>query len=165
MIALYSVLYLVLCLVLQVLVFNHLHLFGGVVFIYLIPLLKMPVGTNRSLQILAGFLSGLCLDIFSNTLGLHALVCTTVMWLRLPILHMFVIADEVKNTVPSVDRLGLPVFVRYILTIISTHSVLLYVIESLSLFNLVPLLVKIIVTIALTIAFTLAIELATSSKK
>lgn len=163
--ALYSFLWILLCLVLQVLVFNHLHLFGGIVLIYLIALIKMPVNINRSVQILIGFLCGLLIDIFSNTIGMHALACTTIMWMRLPLLHMYINAEDFKTGVPNSDRLSISVFIRYALTIVSVHTVLLYLIESFTLFNIVPLLLKIVITVALTFVFLMALELASVTKK
>lgn len=165
MVAVYSFLWILLCALLQVLVFNHISLMGGVVLIYLIALIKMPVQINRSLQILMGFACGLLVDIFSNSIGLHALTCTTIMWMRLPLLHMYVIADEIKTGVPSMDKLSTPLFVRYVITVIAVHTVLLYLIESFTLFNILPLLLKIVVTAVLTFLFTMAFEMAVTSKK
>lgn len=165
MVALYSFLWFLLCVLLQVLVFNHLHLMGGIVLIYMVALLRMPVQINRSLQILIGFVCGLLVDIFSNTLGMHAFTCTMIMWMRLPLLHMFIIAEEIKTGSPNMEKLSTPVFVRYALTVISIHTVLLYLIESFTLFNFLPLLLKIVITVVLSFLFVMAIEMATTTKK
>lgn len=159
--ALYSFIWIFVCALLQVLVFNHLNLFGGVVLLYLFPMIKMPVEINRELQILFGFICGLIVDIFSNTPGMHALTCTTIMWLRLPILHLFVVAEEFKAGVPSMLKLSTPVFTRFALMIVSIHCVILYLVESFTLFNFLPLLLKIVISILLTSAFVFAMELAT----
>lgn len=160
MAALYSGLWILLCIVLQVLVFNRLHLFGGIVLLYLIALIKMPFQVNRTLQIVIGFLCGLLIDIFSNTLGMHALVCTTLMWLRMPLLHMFILAEEVRTGTTSIEKLGFSIFIRYVLTLIAIHTILLYLIESFTLFNYDVLLIKILATFSLTFLFALAIEMA-----
>lgn len=165
MVAVYSFLWILLCALLQVLVFNHISLMGGVVLIYLIALIKMPVQINRSLQILMGFMCGLLIDIFSNSIGLHALTCTTIMWMRMPILHMYVIADEFSTGVPSMDKLSTPMYIRYAITIIAVHTIMLYMVESLSLFNILPLIIKIVATAVLTFLFAIAFEMATSTKK
>lgn len=156
---LYSTLWLILCILLQVLVFNHLHVCGGVVLIYLIGLIKFPFETNRSLQILIGFICGLIIDIFSNTLGMHALTCVMIMWLRLPLLHMFILADETKTGIASFSRIGTTTYIRFLLTIVLVHSIILYFVESFTLFNLLPMLLKVLFTSLLTIAFAVSIEL------
>ena len=165
MAAFYSVLWILFCILLQVLVFNHLHLYGGVVLIYLLALIKIPVQLNRSLQILLGFVCGLLVDIFSNTLGMHAFTCTFIMWMRLPLLHMYIIAEEIKTGVPNMERLSTPVFVRYVLTMIIIHTVILYSVESFTLFNILPLLMKIGISGVLTFMFTMALEMSVSHKK
>ena len=43
--------WLLLAVVLQVLLFNHLSFFGGVALVYIIALMKAPVEINRVLQI------------------------------------------------------------------------------------------------------------------
>lgn len=164
MVVLYSLLWTLLCLLLQVTVFNQLHLFGGIALIYLLPLIKMPVQMNRPLQILLGFICGLTIDIFSNTPGMNALVCTLIMWLRLPILHMFIIADELKTGVPGALKIGLSPYLRYAFSIVTIYTIVLYLIESFTLFNIVPLILHILITTILTMAFAFALEVATLSK-
>lgn len=159
-----NILWLVLSIVLQVLVFNSLHLFGGIVLVYLLALIKMPVDTNRSLQILAGFLCGLVVDIFSNTLGMHALTAVTMMWMRLPLLHLYINADDVKTGPLSGERLGMQVFIRYAITVIIVHCILLYGIESFSLFNFSSLLLRVVSSILMTSVTAIALEFATLKK-
>jgi len=160
MIAFYSFLWVVLCALLQVLVFNHLHLLGGVVLIYLLALIRIPVQINRSLQILMGFVCGLLVDIFSNTPGMHALTCTMIMWVRLPLLHMFIIKEDIKTGSPTLAKLTPPIFIRYATSVIVFHTIVLYLVESFTLFNFIPLILKILITSLLTYIFVIAFEYA-----
>ena len=147
----------------QVLVFNRLHLFGGIVLVYLIPLMKMPVNMNRSLQILIGFVCGLLIDIFSNTLGMHALACTTLMLLRDSFLYMFVAHEDFKTGVPCSSKLGPVVYGRFALLCVVCFSIMLYAIEAFTLFNLVPLVMNIVITSLLTLLFVWVVEVALSN--
>ena len=158
MVAVYSFIWLMVCVLLQVLVFNHLHLWGGIVLIYMLPLIKMPVQLARSLQIFLGFACGLIVDIFSNSPGMHALTCTLTMWMRLPLLHMFVISDDIKSGALGKNLKGMPLYARFTTLIVALHVIVLYLIELFSLFNLVPLLIRMIVTMSLTVLFTLVVE-------
>ena len=162
--SLYSILWLILSVVLQTLLFNHLQLFGGVIMVYLIVLIKMPVETNRNLQILAGFLCGLVVDIFSNTLGMHALTAVTVMWLRMPILHLYINSEDVKAGIPGNLLMGMQSYIRYALTILAIHCILLYFIESFTLFHIVATIVKALISLLLTFLAVLTLELATLKK-
>jgi len=151
-------LWFIFCLISQVLVFNHLSVFGGFVLVYLYLLIKLPVEMTRPLQILLGFLLGFLIDIFSNTPGMHALACTTIMWLRMPILHLYVVADDFKNGNPGRKTIGQSLYVRYCVTIVVCHAVLLYMIEAFTCFNFFHMLVKIVVSSILTSVAFLAIE-------
>lgn len=161
---LYNILWILLALLLQVALFNHLSIYGGVMLVYLIALIKMPVEINRNLQILAGFAVGLCIDIFCNTIGMHALTATTIMWLRLPILHLYVNAEDVKEGIPSFSLLGVSEFLRFALTIITFHCLLLYIIESFTLFNFIVLLIKILLSVLMTFVGSVVLEFATIKK-
>lgn len=161
---LYNILWLLLALLLQVLLFNHLYLFGGVALVYMIALIKMPVEINRNLQILAGFLTGLIVDICCNTMGMHALASTTVMWLRMPVFHLYVNAEDFKSGVPGVNRLGMQEYIHYALTLLAMHSILLYCIESFTLFNIMVLLIKIVISTLMTFGAAMAFEFATLKK-
>ena len=58
---------------LQVLIFNHIEYWGYVnPMIYIVFLLVAPYRENQVPNLLAAFAIGLCIDIFSNTGGLHA---------------------------------------------------------------------------------------------
>lgn len=157
-------LWLLVSVALQVLLFNHLSLYGGIVMIYVVALLKLPVEVNRVFQIIIGFLVGFLIDIFSNTPGMHALAATTVMFFREPILHLFNNDPEFKNGTICFTRVGISTFIRYAINVIALHAILLYLIESFSLFNLGVLLTKILVSLFLTFVVSISFEFATMKK-
>lgn len=161
---LYNILWIVLALLLQVLLFNHLYLYGGIALVYMIALIKMPVEINRNLQILFGFLVGLTIDICCNTPGMHALAATTTLWLRIPVLHLYVNAEDVKDGILGVNQLGMSVYIRYILTLLALHCILLYVIEAFTLFNFLVMLLKIVISVLMSFTVAIALEFATLKK-
>lgn len=142
----------------QVLVFNRLSIWGGVALLYVYVLAKLPVEMNRSLQVIVGFLTGLFVDIFCNTPGMHALTAATTMWLRQPILRIYVDSEDFKAGVPGIFRPGFSVFSKYLFTVLLFHTVLLYVVEAFSLFQPGVLLSKIFVSLILTFAVSLSLE-------
>lgn len=157
---LFSILWLVAGVLLQVLLFNRLHVEGGIVLFYVYLLLKVPVEVARPVQILMGFLTGLTIDVFCNTPGMHALAATTTMWLREPILRSFVDTEDFKAGAPGLSALGLMVFLRYIAVLVVLHAVVLYLAEAFSLLHWPTLLLKISISILLTLLASLAVELA-----
>lgn len=65
---------LVLC---QVIVFNHICLFGvAVPLVFIYSLVRLPLNLNVNWVMTLGFLLGLTVDVFSNTQGVNALSCT-----------------------------------------------------------------------------------------
>ena len=72
----------------QAVIFNNLILFNvaiPLVFIYLIIRLPMTVSVNAALTI--GFITGLSVDIFSDTVGVNAMACTLLAFVRRPVLR------------------------------------------------------------------------------
>lgn len=161
---LYSIFWILVSVIMQTMLFNHLQLFGGVIMVYMIALIKMPVEVNRNIQILVGFLCGLIIDVFSNTLGMHTMTAVTVMWLRMPLLHLFVSSEDTKSGIPSASLMGMQSYLRYALTILAVHSVLLYFIESFTLFNIIATVLKAFISLLLTFIAIVTLEFATLEK-
>src|SRR5690606_17421519 len=75
--------------------------------IYVLFVLLLPVKINRSLLLLLGFLTGLIMDIFLNTIGMHAGATTFMAFLRPFILPLFTSAEDKENNItPNLRNLG-----------------------------------------------------------
>lgn len=157
-------LWLLVAMVCQVLIFNHLSFYGGIVLIYAVALIKMPVEVNRVAQIFLGFLTGFLVDVFSNTPGMHSLAATTLMFMREPVLRLFVNDPEYKAGTVSVSRVGISPFFRFALTMVLFQSTMLYLIEAFSLFNPMILVIKILISTTLTLVTAMAAEVVTVKK-
>lgn len=154
----YITLWFIACFVAQVLIFNHLAIAGGVVLFYIYILIKMPVELSRPLQIFLGFLLGLLVDLFCNTPGMNALTCATIMWVRIPILHLYVLADDFKAGSPNRKAIGQSLYIRYCITIVVCHAILLYFVEAFTCFNFFHMLIKIVISVLLTSLAFIALE-------
>ncbi len=76
-------LYFVLYLLAQVMLFRQLVLFNtAFCFMYVAFILLLPIETNPMLLMVAGFFLGFAIDIFYDSLGLHALSLVLVAYLR-----------------------------------------------------------------------------------
>lgn len=153
---------LVMAMLFQVLLFNHLSLFGGVALVYMVALVKMP-RINRIAQIVLGFVVGFIIDMFCNTHGMHALTGVTIMLLRDPILNLF-IQTEQKITFVNASQMGLQSYMRYSLTMFSIFVLLLYLIEAFTIFNFFVLLLKAFFSVLLTWCFGILWEITTLRK-
>ena len=67
----------------QTIIFNNINLFGYLnPFIYIIFIIYYPIKNDRIFFIFISFIIGLLIDVFSDTLGLHAAASVTIAYLR-----------------------------------------------------------------------------------
>ena len=122
----------------QAVIFNSLAIFGvalPIVFIYV--LISLPVVTGTNLVLTIGFLSGLAVDIFSDTPGLNSLACTIMAFVRRPVLHLYLPLDDELGSAPlGMRSLGAETYLKYMLTMVLAYCTLVFTIEAFELFNL-----------------------------
>jgi len=147
-------------LLLQVLVFNHVHIFGYATpmpYVYL--LLILPMATPRWLYVAAGFALGLCTDLFTNTPGVAAGAACLAGLVTPPVLRAFVPGDNDDDTfVPSARSMKWSGFLKYAFPVIALHCTAFFMLESFSLANWQPLLANILGSTLLTTLFVAAME-------
>ena len=72
---------------LQVLVLNHINLFGYLnPLVYIVWVFLFPIRKNKTLFLLASFSLGISVDFFSDSGGIHAAATLFIAFVRLPIL-------------------------------------------------------------------------------
>lgn len=142
----------------QVTIFNHIWLFGmamPLVFIYFI--ISLPVTTSANWMLTLGFITGLTVDVFSNTAGLNALSCAILAGLRHPILRLYLPREEdMTNPVPSIRSTGVATYAKYILTMTITYCIVYFVIDSAGFFNIGTMSLRILASSILTFMLILA---------
>lgn len=142
----------------QVLLFNRIALFGvAVPVLYIYFLIKLPVSRNRYYVIVFAFLMGLVIDIFLNTPGVNATATTIVATFRGVILHLFYPKVEFENHTPGIHGFT-AAFIKYTITMVVFHQILLFFIESVTLFNIIDTLIRIGTSSLLTIVIILVLD-------
>lgn len=148
----------------QVLVFNHVHFFGATPMPYVFFLLILPTNTPRWVFVLTGFLMGLCIDLFTNTPGIAASGMCFVGLLTPWLLRLFSPKDQEDETFsPSRKTMKWSGFLRYAFCAVAIHCMIFFTLESFSFFDIEMLLFNIAGSTLLTLLFIVAIE-ATRSK-
>ena len=67
----------------QLLIFNHLNIFGYVSpFVYLIIFIHYKTSYNKTILIFLGFITGLIIDLSMQTYGCHTFATITICYLR-----------------------------------------------------------------------------------
>ena len=115
----------------QILVFNNMNLSGYInPSIYLLFILLLPVNINKSVLLLLAFVTGITIDIFSNTMGLHAAATVLMAFARPGTINLFFKNLEfINEEAPAISKVGLGGFVRYSLLLVLVHHSLLFIIE------------------------------------
>ena len=114
---------------LQVLVLNNIQLSGFInPYLYIIFILWLPVEMNKVLVMLISFLLGLSVDIFSNTLGMHAAASVFLAFCRPYILQFMAPRDGYEgDQVPGIQAFGLSWFITFAaIAVFLHHSFLFY---------------------------------------
>lgn len=155
----YSILFIV-CVLLQVLIFNKVILFHvavPMVFIYFI--VRLPVDLKLSYVFTLSFLLGLAVDIFSDTPGVNALACTLLAALRLPVYFAYMTRDD--NTVrltPCVFTMGIFEYSKYLLSCIVIYCLMAFSIEYFSFANVKDIVIMTAASAVLTFMLLLTFD-------
>lgn len=148
----------VLLVLLQVLVLNRITFLNyGIPFLYIYFIIKLPIGYNRNITTLLGFVIGMAIDIFCNTPGINAASTTLIGFLCQPIQKLFFMIDDYENQTPRLSLLG-GSFMKYAVFLTFIHHVLLILLESFSFFNIKMILLRIAVSTILTSLLIFAFE-------
>jgi rod shape-determining protein MreD len=115
----------------QILVFNNIEL-GGYInpYVYILFILLLPFETPAWITLTSGFILGFIIDIFSETLGMHAAATVFISFIRPYVLSYFSPRDGYETgSYPRVFYYGLTWFVKYTLIMVFAHHLLLFYIE------------------------------------
>jgi rod shape-determining protein MreD len=116
---------------LQVLILNNIQLSGYInPYLYIIFILWLPIEMNRVLLMGVAMLMGLCVDIFSNSVGMHASACVFLAFCRPYVLQSLSPRDGYESDqVPDIKTFGLSWFLAYTATCVLLHHLFLFYVE------------------------------------
>jgi hypothetical protein len=121
----------ILLILFQVWVLDNIS-FGGFIipYAYVLFILLLPFQINKSLMLLLAFGTGLVIDYFGNTLGLHASALVLLAFARPGVLRFYFPRLETQpGDEPGIPKLGLMGFFRYALTLILLFQTALVFLE------------------------------------
>ena len=99
-------------------------------FTYILFLLLLPFGMPNILLYLIAFGTGLTLDAFYDTLGVHASACVTLAFVRIQFISISVNRDGFDEPEPGLGNMGLKWFSLYALLCIFSHHLVVFVLEA-----------------------------------
>ena len=149
-----------LILALQVLVFDHVHIFGHatpLVAVYFV--LLFPGDSSRSSILLWSFVFGVIADTFTNTPGVAAVSLTTTAMMQPWLLKMnSTIETDDEIPVPSAVKMGWGAYIRYVALATVVCESLFYLLETFSFFNWTEMLINSGSSSLVTVLIIIAVE-------
>ncbi len=152
---------------LQIFVLNNFSVGGFLIpYVYLLFILLLPFNTGKNRLLLLGFLSGLTIDFFGNTPGLHAASATLLAFARPGVLHLFFPTLEFsEHEQPDINKLGAFGFLKYAFVLVLIHHTALFFLEVFSLHRLPHLLWQIVVNSVYTTGIIMVLVLFFTPRK
>lgn len=132
-------------LVLQILLVRNLVLFDyAFCFVYIACILLLPNETSLTWLLLIAFVTGIIVDTFYNTLGMHAASTVLMAYFRPLVVRTQIDVPGMESRIEfTLKELGVGVFFRYVLIMALIHHSALFFIEASSISLLIPTLIRV----------------------
>ncbi len=145
---------------LQIILFRSLVLFNvSFCFVYLGAILALPKEINHTYLIIISFASGLFVDAFYNTMGMHAAACTLIGYLRPYVLLLLTPQrgyDDKSDF--SIQTMGFIWFLSYASCLVFIHHFIIFFLELGSFSLFFTTLLKVFATILFTITMLIILQ-------
>lgn len=164
---LFNVIRFVALIAMQVFLFKNMGYYNlAVAFPYVLFIMLLPLGiSNLSLYIIA-FLTGITVDAFYDTPGLHAAACTALAWARTIFIRLTMEADNhEKMATPLLGEVSFRWFFPYVWVLTLIHHCVLFVLETFSFIQLHYTLISIVLSCIFTVITILLFSLLFYQKK
>lgn len=150
----------------QVLVLSQLGIASYVQpYVFIMFVMLLPFNTPRWIVLVLGFTSGLAVDMFNNSAGMHAACVTLLAFARPAVIRMLTPVSGYEGIeAPSVYRLGFVWFLTFTMICTGIHHIAYFSLEALSFFNLSYTLLKIGVSMLLSTFLVLNFAFLFSSR-
>lgn len=135
-------------------------------YLYILFILLLPFGIPNGLLFLLSFIAGLTVDLFYDTLGLNALACTVMAFVRIVFITLTVQRDGFDNEPePSLGIMGFRWFVFYAIILTFFHHLILFSFETFKFHELAYTLVRVVLSTIFTVILIIITEFAFFQKK
>jgi rod shape-determining protein MreD len=151
----------------QVLILKNIALFNvAFCFVYVAFLLALPVNTNQLLLMLIGFILGIGIDTFYDSLGVHAFAMVLIAYLRNYWLAAITPQSGYDgNTIPVLETNGIQWFLVYSIPLIFIHHFVLFYLEATTFSKFWNTFLKVFSSTIFTLIIILIIQSIPSNNK
>lgn len=158
---------LIVVILLQVVLFRNIGYYNvGTAYPYIFFIFLLPIGLPNLLLFIISFLTGLTVDAFYDSVGVHAAACTGLALFRV-FFHQITIEAEMKESfnTPSLGGMGFKWFLSYVFFGIFVHHFFLFLIETFTFANFLYTLASIVLSSIFTTSIILLMSLLVYKRK
>lgn len=150
----------------QVLILNQIE-FNGYInpFLYILFILRLPPSLGREYVMLAAFFLGFCIDVFSNSMGLHMAASVFLAYFRPYLINIVTIRGGADFETLNIRQLKIGRFVTYAGLAALTHHFFLFYMDVFKLSEFFHTFLRAIVSSVFTLILLLMAEYLTAGKK
>ena len=135
-------------------------------YLYILFILLLPFGIPNWLLFFLAFAAGIAVDIFYDTLGLHALACIVLAFVRIIFISVTVQRDGFDNEPePRLGIMGFRWFVFYAIILAFFHHLVLFTFETFRISELPETLLRVLLSTILSTFLILVTEFVFYRKK
>jgi len=134
-------------------------------FTYILFLLLLPFSTPNILLYLIAFGTGITLDAFYDTIGVHTAACVTLVFVRILFISVTVSRDNFDEPEPSLGNMGFRWFSLYALLCTFAHHIVLFFLEAFKLTELSYTLLRCVLSGIFTLFTVLLVEFIFYNRK
>jgi hypothetical protein len=157
----YTGVFVVAAVVMQLFVVDSIHL--GIYFappVYIAFIVLLPLNVRPIAMLALGLLTGVFIDFFEGTAGLHTAAVLFTAFARRGIVMLTLGRDATEDgSMPSFASLGEWKFIRYSALVVAVHCVVFFPLEALTIAGLPAVLLKMVVSGVVTLLVVWAVAL------
>jgi hypothetical protein len=129
--------------------------------LYYLFILWLPFSLNRLSLLLIGFVTGLLVDYFTQTPGLHAAACVLIAYVRPFIISILIPKDtaEFNYREPSAGAMGWAPYAVYVIILTVLHHTYLTLLEWLQFGTFLDFIIKVFSTTGISLLLVFTVEL------
>jgi len=138
----------------------------SVPYLYILFILLLPFNIPNGLLFLLAFISGITVDLFYDTLGLHALACSVMAFVRIVYISITVQRDGFDNEPePRLGIMGFRWFVFYAVILAFFHHLVLFTFEAFRISEFGFTIIRVLLSALLSTILILVAEFVFYRKK
>ena len=138
---------------LQIVLFNHIHLFGYATPLpYILFIILYPLHSNKKIMLIFSFLLGWILDIFHNSGGVHATACLFLAYFRNSFLKISYGVSYEYHIIKITEKISKELITYIILSVVFHHTIF-YVLEIFNFDFILEILLKTVTSTLITTIF------------